>query len=411
MVRILHFLFGRLCFEIYGQNVERFLNLCARNHLVLWNLKSQNGGYSFFIRKSSYKMLSLMAQKTNVELKLTGEYGLPYFFREHRKRKILLFAVVFSVLTLFLLSQFLWEITISGNEMYSKSGLLKYVTTNFYRIGTYKKQIDCDELEEHLREDYDEIAWVSCSIQGTRLHIEMKETLDRKTRQNPKKPCDIIAGKNGIVTKLSVKSGTPLISVGDRVKKGMTLISGLIYYYSDDFQVTETDRIKADGDITIRTKEDYKDEIPEAYYEKKFKKSKKWLKSIYIGKFERKLPDRKKEKHTDVIERKHPLKIGKSFYLPVGVYIKTFRNYQAVRKVYKENEAERKLKERWQTYLEKQRKKGIQILHSDLNFKKKGNDYEAFGRIIKEERTGKIRNIKPLTKKQEEKIAPTTALQ
>ena len=89
-------------------------------------------------------------------------------------------------------------------------------------------------MEDHLREDYAEIAWASCSIQGTRLHIEIKETLDRKTKQNPKKPCDIVANKSGIITKMAVKSGTPLVSVGDSVKSGTTLISGLIYYYSDD---------------------------------------------------------------------------------------------------------------------------------------------------------------------------------
>ena len=411
MVKILQFLFGRLCFEIYGQNVERFLNLCARNHLVLWNLKSQNGGYSFFIRKNSYKTLSVMAQKTNIQLKLTGEYGLPYFLREHRKRKMLLFSLLFSLLTLFSLSQFLWEITISGNEIYSESDLKKYVMTNFCKPGTYKRKVNCNELEEHLREDYDEIAWVSCSVQGTRLHIEIKETLDRKTKQNPKKPCDIIAGKSGIITQLSIKSGTPLVTVGDRVKKGMTLISGLIYYYSDDFQVTETDRIKADGEITIRTKEIYHDVIPSAYYEKKFKKAKKRIKSIYIGSFEWKIPGSKKKKHMDMVERKYPLRIGSSFYLPVGIYLRTFRPYEARRRIYKDQEAKQKLKQRWKHYLKRQQKKGVKILHSELSYQKKENQYEASGRIIKEERTGKIRNIKPLTKKQENKIAPTTASQ
>ena len=53
-------------------------------------------------------------------------------------------------------------------------------------------------------------------------NIEIKETLDRKTKQNPKKPCDIVANKSGIITKMAVKSGTPLVSVGDSVKSGTT---------------------------------------------------------------------------------------------------------------------------------------------------------------------------------------------
>ena len=73
---------------------------------------------------------------------------------------------------------------------------------------------------------------------------------------------------------MAVKSGTPLVSVGDSVKKGATLISGLIYYYSDDFTVTQTDKIKADGEIVMRTKEVYQDLIPTQYYEKKITKEK-----------------------------------------------------------------------------------------------------------------------------------------
>ena len=213
------------------------------------------------------------------------------------------------------LSQFLWEITVSGGEVYSESDILKYVTDNYYHIGTLKYQIDCDALEDHLREDYAEIAWASCSIQGTRLHIEIKETLDRKTKQNPKKPCDIVANKSGIITKMAVKSGTPLVSVGDSVKSGTTLISGLIYYYSDDFTVTQTDKIKADGEIVMRTKEVYNNSIPMEYYEKLITGKKKSIKNLYFGQYQFDFPEKKRQDHTNVMTKRRSLKIGKSFYL------------------------------------------------------------------------------------------------
>ncbi|HIX66764.1 MAG TPA: sporulation protein YqfD [Candidatus Anaerostipes excrementavium] len=409
MVRILHFIFGRLCFEITGQYIERFLNLCAKNNVVLWNLMPTKQGYTFFVRKKSYEDLKNLAAKTNIDLRLTGRYGLPYFLKEHRKRKAFFFSAGMAVLTVFFLSQFVWEITISGSEVYSESDLMKYVTTNFYRPGTWKQKVDCDLLEEHLREDYEEIAWVSCSLQGTRLHVEIKETLDRKTKQNPAKPCDIVANKSGTITALSVKSGTPLVSVGDKVKKGSTLISGLIYYYSDDFQVTETDKIKADGEITMKTEESYKETIPMEYYEKEFEEGKTRIKSIYAGPYEWKLPSKEEDDHVDIVEKKHPLKIGKALYFPVGVYMRTFRPYTAVKKTYTDSQAEKKLENRLERYIEKKQKKGVRVLKKDIKYKRKGGTYMAYGTIVQEEKVGKIRSIQALTKKQEEKIAPTTA--
>ena len=61
--------------------------------------------------------------------------------------------------------------------------------------------------------------------------------------------------------------------------------------------------------------------------------------------------------------------------------------------------------------LMKKAKAGAKIVHCEGNYKKKNNRYEVNASIIKEESIGKIRNIKKLTKKQEEMIAPTTAQQ
>lgn len=410
MIRLLHFLLGRLYFEIHGQNVERFLNLCAKNNLVLWDLKPCDGGYCFFVRRKSRDMLMALSEKTNLELHAVKRSGLPFFLSEHRRRKAFCFSVILAAMMMFAFSQFMWEITISGSEVYSESEILKYVTANFYKPGTLKQKIDCNRLEEHLREDYDEIAWVSCSIQGTRLHIELKETLDRKTKQNPKKPCDIVANKSGIVTGLSVKSGTPLVAVGDSVKKGTTLISGLIYYYSDDFQVTETDKIKADGEITMRTKETYKAAIPVEYYEKKTVKKKTRIKSFYAGTLKLRLPGGEPKGHIDIIEKKYPLKLGSSFYLPAGVYVRTYQSYQAEKKIQTMKQAEKKLREKFQQYLKKKKKDGVRVVHHEIEYRKQGNEYIAEGKVIQEEKVGKIRNIRSLTKKQETQIAPTTAL-
>ena len=411
MLKILHFIFGRLYFQVKGYQTERFLNLCAKNHLVLWELKPVSDGYAFCIRKSAYQTLVTLAQKANVELTLQKQRGLPYFLKEHRNRKILFFFIFLCAMMIFSFSQFLWEITVSGGEVYSKSDILKYVTDNYYHLGTLKYQIDCGALEDHLREDYDEIAWVSCSVQGTRLHIEIKETLDRKTKQNPKKPCDIVANKSGIITKMVVKSGTPLVSTGDSVKKGTTLISGLIYYYSDDFTVTQTDKIKADGEIIMRTKEVYENSIPMEYYEKTITDEKKCIKNIYFGQYQFDFPSKQKQNHTNVVTERRSLKIGTSFYLPIGITIQTTEKYQPKKKILTKKEAQLKLKKQLEHYLTKKAKKGAKIVHCEENYQRKNNRYEVRASIIKEESIGKIRNIKKLTKKQEEMIAPTTAQQ
>ena len=49
------------------------------------------------------------------------------------------------------------------------------------------------------------------------------------------------------------------------------------------------------------------------------------------------------------------------------------------------------------------------MIKTNIKYERQGNDYIAKGTIDVEEPVGKIRNIKSLTKKQVEKITPTTA--
>ena len=199
--------------------------------------------------------------------------------------------------------------------------------------------------------------------------------------------------------------------VGDSVKSGTTLISGLIYYYSDDFTVTQTDKIKADGEIVMRTKEVYNNSIPMEYYEKLITGKKKSIKNLYFGQYQFDFPEKKRQNHTNVVTKRRSLKIGKSFYLPIGITMQITERYRPKKKILTKKEAQLKLKKQLERYLMKKAKAGAKIVHCEGNYKKKNNRYEVKASIIKEESVGKIRNIKKLTKKQEEMITPTTAQQ
>ena len=63
--------------------------------------------------------------------------------------------------------------------------------------------------------------WVSASIDGSRLKIQIKENEDTfQEVQKEEKPCDLIAEQDGVITKMVTRSGVPMVHVGDQVKKG-----------------------------------------------------------------------------------------------------------------------------------------------------------------------------------------------
>ena len=83
-------------------------------------------------------------------------------------------------MSIFIFSKYVWNISVVGNDSITKEELIKDVKDNFIALGTPKKSIDCNALEEELREKYTNIAWISCQVKCTNLIISIKETIPKK---------------------------------------------------------------------------------------------------------------------------------------------------------------------------------------------------------------------------------------
>lgn len=80
-----------------------------------------------------------------------------------------------------------------------------------------------------LREEFSNITWVSAKIEGTQLILEIKENVDGYvTEETPEGPFSLAASKDGIVSSIITRSGTPMVLPGTPCKKGDVLVSGEI---------------------------------------------------------------------------------------------------------------------------------------------------------------------------------------
>ena len=403
-----HWISGYVIIELKSDHVERFLNLCAKQNIEIWNLKKNHGHNVCYMMKDGLKRSETLRKKTNTDIKVIRKAGLPFFLCQYCKRKLLLCGMFLCLFLLFGLSQFVWEIDVSGNISYTKEDIIKYVDEEFIPLGTLKMKVDCADLEEQLRLHYDEIAWVSCSLHGCRLSINIKETLDKNTKNNASKPCDLVASKNGVITSIVTQNGTPLVQKGDKVKKGDTLITGNIYIYSDSNEVLETHKEIAEGTIWAKTRAAYECSFLRSYYKKEYKNKKSYTYAAYLcGKRVPLMPEIKQEEGMDQITEKIPLKIGKTFFLPFYLERTITRRFETVKMEYGKQEAYKEAQNRIEKKIREFEEKGIRVLSDNIEISVNDIKCEAKGYFILEEPIGKIRSIRDLTKEQEEKLKPT----
>ena len=138
-------------------------------------------------------------------------------------------------------SGYIWDIHFEGNEKWTEETLLEFLETKNIAPGMPKKDIDCTQIVKDIRQQYDDIIWVSASIDGSRLRIQIKENEDTFLQENPKETenqpltdaaetvsaagTDLVASANGVITSMITRIGTPLVHVGDTVEEGQILVN------------------------------------------------------------------------------------------------------------------------------------------------------------------------------------------
>ncbi len=396
MISFFKLLSGYYSISIQGDGKERFLNLCRNKKILLWNLKRKGETYRFFVSVKGYRQMNEISEKTNTKVYIEGKYGLPFFLYRNRKRKMFMMGMLLCVAAVFGCSFFIWNIQIKGTQKYTKDEIRTYLTEKNIHIGMPKGNINCAELEEKIREDFEDTVWVSCDIEGTMLTIQVKESIDTSDMVEDKNevPNDIIASKDGIIASIVTRSGTPLVRTGSEVKKGDTLISGVIYYYNDYDELLETELVSADGDIKAETIYEYTETFPLDFYEKDYTGKEKAAYQLEAGEYIFSFPNRKPvfEKYDKIINRKE-WKLGENYYLPFSLCIVKYREYNTVKKTLTEEEAREKAKAKIQFYLNEMKKEGKEIKENDFRTVIENGECRIKGIVRVIESIGKIRNI------------------
>lgn len=381
LLKLLRYIFGYIKAEVYGFAPERFMNLIIKNDVVVWDVENTDQGYIFHTGRKNLIKMKPFLQKTNMKIKILERRGLPYFFKYHKKR--VAFAIGFAIagILLFVMSLFVWEVKVTGEDKLVAENVLKQIEKNYVALGTLKSNVNCHELERKLRKDFDEISWISCELKGTGLTVYLEEGMAPEKKKE-EVPGDLIATKDAVITKMITRQGTPIVKVKDTVKKGDILISGTIYIYDDNNEILETSYICADGDVCGYVTESYEDYIELKYYKKIYDNNPKSYLSFYIMDYclTPYIP-KMKTKDYDTYTQIHKACILDHFYLPLGYKKITRTPYQLKLQEYSEQDAKKILKERLDKKLKEFQKKGVEIVKNDVKIVKENGKLVAKGTI------------------------------
>lgn len=403
MIRYVH---GYVRIRVEGFSPERFLNLCRHHQIYIWGLAPRGNAYEMYISLRGFKKLRPIVRKTHTRIVLVKRRGLPFFLYRYRKRKLFFISFLLCLGLLYFYSSFIWDVHFEGNEKWTNETLLAFLETKNVFPHMPKKKVDCTKIVKDIRKQYDDIVWVSASIDGSRLRIQIKEnedtfrdrsTLEEKSGEEQNKdetnaeeesnPCDLVAEKDGVITSIITRAGVPKVHVGDTVSKGDILVSGRMEVVNDAGEVTGYQYQKSDADILADTQMNYEDTMNTTYKQKVYNKSQRRLyyvriRSCIISVGILKHKYKEWEMHTE----EHQMKFGENFYLPVSYGKKIIKSYISKEKKYTKKELQIKLSNNFAGFKRELEEKEIQIKKNDVKIYIDKNAAVAKGELFLNEK-------------------------
>lgn len=375
---------GYVYVRLTGYAPERFLNLCGNRDILIWNLKPCEDGYCFCISVQGFRELKPILRKTKTRVKILDKCGLPFTIFRYRKRKIYGLGIFAFGILLYYLSGFVWNIEVNGNSYLSEEVILDFLKEENSAFGVRKSEIDCAKLEEALRSRYDEVIWTSIKIYGTKLTVDIQENLlpEEEYVQAENTVYDIVAAKDGVISDIITRNGTPLVTAGSEVKQGDVLVSGRLDIINDDGEVGGYLYHSADADIAADVSYAYHDVIETDYIEKEKTGN---VKTNYVVElFHRNFSNPFfKVGYQDyfTVSETHQLHVTDNFFLPVSATKQTFLEYKKVKKVRSKKEIRQIATKNLTKYLTDLEEKGIQIIEKNVIIESKGKNYAVSGTI------------------------------
>ena len=245
-----------------GASSAALLDICLHHsisyHGFCWE---ENGAISFFLPLYSVRALIGLCETNGVPLQLLECVGLPAFLYRHRRRAGMLLGLLAAIFLTVLSQRFVWDVRVYGNESMSAGEVIAELRDCGFGVGSYIPGLSAPALENRVLIASERISWISIRMDGTVAVVQVIEEVEAPpAEENKGCPANLVAARDGQIEYWQIYRGQPVIVVGQAVREGELLVSGI--YDSNLYGYRYT---RAAGEVMARTERQLTVEIPLVY--------------------------------------------------------------------------------------------------------------------------------------------------
>ena len=266
MQKTVNFFLGNITLTLTCAYPERLINLCAAHHIGFWNLtRIDEVTMELTMTLAAYRKLKPLLGRVQAEVQKTKKKGAPIFLWRLRKRYALIAGLLLALSMTWIMSLYIWDIRIEGNETVPQSVILSALEEQGVKIGAFGPRIEPEVIRNYVLLQLPDLEWLTINRNGSRATVIVRERVHPPDRIAEDIPTAVYATQGGVIDRMVIRSGTPLVEIGDTVEMGQDLVTGRVVSL-----IGGTYFQRADGRVYARTWYTLSISMPLELYEKVF---------------------------------------------------------------------------------------------------------------------------------------------
>jgi similar to stage IV sporulation protein len=218
-------------FEAFGVYCGDFIDeLVASQHYV-FDITAESDIYYIKTAPHNYPQIVKKARSFGVKTKVVARSGLYFSLRRNRRRLGIPLGVLAFFGLIVLMSNFIWDIRIEGNDRVSSYRIMEQLDRSGIRTGIGIHSFDANLAELELALALEGLAWVSIERSGSRINVKVSERLGEigDVSDIPvNRPANVVSSHSGQLIRADVYRGELLYEIGSGVNAGDVVVSGII---------------------------------------------------------------------------------------------------------------------------------------------------------------------------------------
>lgn len=372
---LMSYVYGYVDIEVEGYYIERFINICKKRNITIWNLKRNKNTMLFFnVRIKEFKEVCKIVKQLNCKLKIRSKKGLPFLMYKYKKRKTFAILLIIVVFIIGLSSMYVWNVDIIEENNQELPNIRQDIEEAGIKLGTLKSKINSKEIINKIRLKRNDVAWMGIEKKGTNIIVKLVKADQKPEIVDTNEYCNIVSDKTGVITKINAQNGTANVKVGDTINKGDILINGWM-----EGKYTGIRYVHAKGEIEAKVWYTKNKKIPYILTQTRETGNQENKYSLKINNFEINfLKKYSKFEIYDTIETDSKFRIFSDFYLPISVVKTTFKEKENYTQKYTLEEAKTLGIEELQEELKKEIKDEKKIVNKNINTYEKEDGVEIY---------------------------------